>query len=161
MAFVRQTRMGAGADEVRAYRQPQDRQGARSRRAALDAWTRRQGDRIEMPFVAVHEFVCSTKRTSRPRSDDVCSQGKTGSDRRIVKPTRLTQLRSAAQNEPQCTISLDTLSRLDGLSICSDRICRALTTTMSPATVTATTTPRYRDKLARGALDERRFLDIC
>jgi len=38
--------MGAGADEVRAYRQPQDRQGARSRRAALTAWTRRQGDRI-------------------------------------------------------------------------------------------------------------------
>ena len=27
--------MGAGADEVRAYRQPQDRQNARSRRAAL------------------------------------------------------------------------------------------------------------------------------
>ena len=57
MAFVRQTRMGAGADEVRAYRQPQDRQGARSRRAALTAWTSRQGERIEMPFAAAHEFV--------------------------------------------------------------------------------------------------------
>jgi hypothetical protein len=30
--------MGAGADEVRAYRQPQDCQGARSCRAALTAW---------------------------------------------------------------------------------------------------------------------------
>ena len=49
--------MGAGADEVRAYRQPQDRQGARSRRAALTAWTSRQGDRIEMPFAAAHESV--------------------------------------------------------------------------------------------------------
>ena len=47
--------MGAGGDELRAYRQPQDRQGARSRRAALIAWTRRQGDRIEMPFAALHE----------------------------------------------------------------------------------------------------------
>jgi hypothetical protein len=67
VAFVRQTLMGAGADEVRAYRQPQDRQGARSRRAAPDAWTRRQGDRIEMPFVAVHESVCSTNAKCRPR----------------------------------------------------------------------------------------------
>src|SRR6266849_8073400 len=55
-----------GADEVRAYRQPQDRQGARSRRAALTAWTRRQGDRIEMPFAAAHESVHGTKRTSQP-----------------------------------------------------------------------------------------------
>jgi len=38
--------MGTGADKVRAFRQPQDRQGARSRRFALTAWTRRQGDRI-------------------------------------------------------------------------------------------------------------------
>ena len=63
MAFVRQTQMGAGADEVRAYRQPQDRQGARSRRAALTAWTSRQGDRIEMPFAAAHESVRGTNRT--------------------------------------------------------------------------------------------------
>src|SRR5882757_10417665 len=55
--------MGAGVDEVRAYCQPQDRQGARSRRAALTAWTRRQGDRIEMPFAAAHESVHGTKRT--------------------------------------------------------------------------------------------------
>src|SRR5258708_4235357 len=55
--------MGAGADEVRAYRQPQDRQGARARRAALTAWTRRQGDRIEMPFAAAHESVHGTKQT--------------------------------------------------------------------------------------------------
>src|SRR5713101_3493330 len=58
--------MGAGADEVRAYRQPQDRQGARSRRAALTAWTRRQGDRIEMPFAAAHESVHGTFETCRP-----------------------------------------------------------------------------------------------
>jgi hypothetical protein len=57
VAFVRQTQMGAGADEVRSYRQPQDRQGAQSRRAALTAWTRRKGDRIEMPFAAAHESV--------------------------------------------------------------------------------------------------------
>src|SRR6266849_5170710 len=57
--------MGAGADEVRAYRQPQDRQGARSRRAALTAWTRRQGDRIEMPFAAAHESVHGTFETFR------------------------------------------------------------------------------------------------
>src|SRR6266404_2452720 len=60
--------MGAGTDEVRAYRQPQDRQGARSRRAALTAWTRRQGDRIEMPFAAAHEsvhgrFCCRNRHT--------------------------------------------------------------------------------------------------
>ena len=54
MAFVRQTQVDAGADEVRAYRQP-NRQNARSRRAALTAWTRRQDDRIEMPFAAAHE----------------------------------------------------------------------------------------------------------
>ena len=65
MAFVRQTQMGAGADEVRAYRQPQDRQGARSRRAALTAWTSRQGDRIEMPFAAAHEFENGTFQTCR------------------------------------------------------------------------------------------------
>jgi len=35
--------MAAGADEVRAYRQPQDRQGARSRRAAL---TLGQADKV-------------------------------------------------------------------------------------------------------------------
>ena len=63
MAFVRQTQVGAGADEVRAYRQPQDCQGARSRRAALTAWTSRQGDRIEMPFAAAHESENGTKRT--------------------------------------------------------------------------------------------------
>jgi hypothetical protein len=57
VAFVRQTQMGAGADEIRAYRQPQDRQGARSRRAALIAWTRRQGDQIKIPFAAAHESV--------------------------------------------------------------------------------------------------------
>src|SRR6267154_3203680 len=63
MAFVRQTQVGAGADEVRAYRQPRDRQGPRSRRAALTACTRRQRDRIEMPFAAAHESVHGTKRT--------------------------------------------------------------------------------------------------
>jgi len=46
VAFVRQTRTGAGADEVRACRQPWERQGARSRRAALTARTRRRGDRM-------------------------------------------------------------------------------------------------------------------
>ena len=73
MAFVRQTQMGAGADEVRAYRQPQDRQGARSRRAALTAWTRRQGDRIEMPFAAAHESVhgrycCKSRKSNNPKN---------------------------------------------------------------------------------------------
>jgi hypothetical protein len=63
VAFVRQTQMGAGADEVRAYRQPQDRQGARSRRAALTAWTSRQGDRIKMTFAAVHESPLGAFRT--------------------------------------------------------------------------------------------------
>src|SRR5258708_22760060 len=62
VAFVRQTQMGAGADEVRAYRQPQDRQSARSGRAALTAWTCRQGDRIKMPFAAAHESVHGTFR---------------------------------------------------------------------------------------------------
>ena len=59
MAFVRQTQMGAGADEVRAYRQPQDRQGARSHRAAFTAWTRRRGDRIDR-FVAMHESAIAS-----------------------------------------------------------------------------------------------------
>jgi hypothetical protein len=76
VAFVRQTQMGAGADEVRAYRQPQDRQGARSRRAALTAWTRRQGDRIEMPFAAAHESVHGTKRTSGDVRSSVANGGK-------------------------------------------------------------------------------------
>ena len=68
--------MGAGADEVRAYRQPQDRQGARSRRAALTAWTRRQGDRIEMPFAAAHESVHGTFRTGRDLRPESAFGGK-------------------------------------------------------------------------------------
>ena len=55
MAFVRQTQMGAGADEVRAYRQPQDRQGARSPvpPSLLGPPTRLSNN---MPFAALHEF---------------------------------------------------------------------------------------------------------
>jgi hypothetical protein len=33
---------------------------------ALNAWTRRQGDRIEMPFVAVHESVWHETDKSAP-----------------------------------------------------------------------------------------------
>jgi hypothetical protein len=89
VAFVRQTQMGAGADEVRAYRQPQDRQGARSRRAALTAWTRRQGDRIEMPFAAAHEsvhvkvFGCRPMMTA-PRTRGPASANLQGRKPRVV-----------------------------------------------------------------------------
>ena len=84
MAFVRQTQMGAGADEVRAYRQPQDRQGPRPRTARDPAWTRRQGDRIEMPFAAVHESLVGTKRTSKDYRRMSAVEG-----RADIEPSRL------------------------------------------------------------------------
>src|SRR5580704_3920426 len=38
---------GPAADDIRASRQPQDRQGARPRRAAIDPRPRRRGDRMK------------------------------------------------------------------------------------------------------------------
>jgi len=43
----------------------QNRQGARSYRPSLAAWPCRRGDRMTVPFVAVHEAGCGTKRTCR------------------------------------------------------------------------------------------------
>ena len=44
---------GAGADQVRAGDQPQDRQGTRPHRAAVAPRPRRRGDRIAAPFAAI------------------------------------------------------------------------------------------------------------
>ena len=49
---------GAGADQVRAGNQPQDRQGARPDHTAYAACSRRRGDRVAAPMSA-----CVTKRT--------------------------------------------------------------------------------------------------
>jgi hypothetical protein len=46
---------GAGANQVWACNQPQDRQGGRPRPPAVGARPRRRGDRIEMLFAAGHE----------------------------------------------------------------------------------------------------------
>src|SRR5262249_18609450 len=59
---------GAGADQVRAGDQPQDRQDTWSRSAAQHARPRRGGDRIRYSFIAAHLSAYGTKRTSR----DVC-----------------------------------------------------------------------------------------
>jgi len=40
----------------------QNRQGARSYRPSLAAWPCRRGDRMTVPFVAVHEAACGTSR---------------------------------------------------------------------------------------------------
>jgi len=53
---------GAGADQVRARDQPQDRQGARSRRAGDCARSRRRGDRVGWHFAAMHMAAIGTKR---------------------------------------------------------------------------------------------------
>ena len=52
-------------DQIRTGDQPQDRQGARPRRASLFAAARRRGDRIVTLIAAVHESVVGTKRTCR------------------------------------------------------------------------------------------------
>ena len=41
--------MGAGADEVQAYRQPQDAKALALAVPPLTAWTSRQGDRMGAP----------------------------------------------------------------------------------------------------------------
>ena len=51
---------GAGADQVRAGDQPQDRQGARPRSAAVAARSRRRGDRIIWPIRSGH--LCDMRR---------------------------------------------------------------------------------------------------
>ena len=50
------------ADQVRAGHQPQDREGARPRRAADAARPRRRGDRVRALFAAVHGSGSGTKR---------------------------------------------------------------------------------------------------
>ena len=57
---------GAGTDEIRTGRQPQDRQGARPHGAARCARARRRGDQMTR-FAAVHESVHGTHETCRPR----------------------------------------------------------------------------------------------
>src|SRR5262249_62140825 len=52
------------ADQVRAWHQRQDRQGAGPRRAVASAADRRRGDRIAKMFAAVHESAFGPKRTS-------------------------------------------------------------------------------------------------
>jgi hypothetical protein len=59
---------GAGADQVRARHQPQDRQGARSRHAGDCARSRRRGDRVGWHFAAMHMAAIGTKRTYRERA---------------------------------------------------------------------------------------------
>ena len=63
IARDRRRNRGSGADQVRAGDQSQDREGARSRCAAVVVRRCRRGDRITMPFAAVHESAFSTKRT--------------------------------------------------------------------------------------------------
>src|SRR5262249_19113418 len=48
--------------ESPAGHQFQNRQGARSYRPSLAAWPCRRGDRMTVPFVAVHEAGCGTSR---------------------------------------------------------------------------------------------------
>jgi hypothetical protein len=73
VAFVRQTQMGAGADEVRAYRQPQDHQGARPRCAGDRVHPRRRGDRIAI--APVHESFHGTFETCHDGRSSVAIGG--------------------------------------------------------------------------------------
>jgi hypothetical protein len=53
----------AGADQVRTGDQPQDRQGAWLDRIAHATRTRRQDDRVVVPFATVHESAIGPKQT--------------------------------------------------------------------------------------------------
>jgi hypothetical protein len=52
-------------DQIRTGDQPQDRQGARPRRASLFAAARRRGDRIVTLIAAVHESLVGTNGHGR------------------------------------------------------------------------------------------------
>jgi len=59
-------RYPGGMPAIRYLDQPQNSQGAWSRRASDIDCSRRRGHRIKMLFAAVHESGCGTKRTSQP-----------------------------------------------------------------------------------------------
>src|SRR6266852_9208295 len=61
-------------NQVRTGNQSQDRAGARPGRAGDAARPRRRGDRIAMPFAALHESDSGTEPTKR----DVCSPAAIG-----------------------------------------------------------------------------------
>ena len=93
---------GAGADQVRAGDQPQDRQGARPRRAADAARPRRRGDRISAKFCcdcsrplmalsgrADTYQICPVLKVDRPRHRAAVTSrfdpDRTETGRRVVK----------------------------------------------------------------------------
>jgi len=73
VAFVRQTQMGAGADEVQAYRQPQDAKALALAVPPLTAWTSRQSLPRQMPFAAAHESAVGHFSEVTARMRDVRS----------------------------------------------------------------------------------------